>query len=300
VAQIGYVMIGLALGTPLGMAAAALHMISHALLKSALFMGVGNVVAQTGLHSLDEGGNLARRMPFTALLTILAALGLSGMPLLSAFISKTMLEEAVIEAGWGWLSAILIAGSVFTFGGLARLCWALFAPRRATERERTLERLDQRTLPYQATRESHLMTLLPIAVLVIGSFLVGLTPAWIAEQTAIPASQALADRGGYITAVMGGEAPTAEEVHEEAIHTASPFDFKHYWVPALTLILGGGLAWAMLHQERWWAIRPLRPIHALLIALRRWHTGIVGDYALWNAFGTAVLLIAVLLWMRGA
>jgi multicomponent Na+:H+ antiporter subunit D len=293
VAQMGYVMLGLALGTGAGIAAATMHILSHAMLKSVLFMGAGNVISQTGLHSLDEGGGLARRMPMTCLLMIVAGLGLSGMPLLSAFISKTMLEEAAVEAGLSGLSYVLIAGSILTFAGLGRMLWRLFAPRLPSEGESALElRDDAPALPHSNAVESHPLMLLPMILLIVGSIFVGVRAEWVAEQLAIPVSAALLDRDAYIMAVMDGTESSEVEVHEE-VHLPSALDIQAFGIPLLTIVVGTVLAWGTLNPTS-----RLRLAQPVLMGLKRWHTGIIGDYALWNAFGTAALLIVILIATR--
>src|SRR5262249_36837000 len=159
-----------------------------------LFLSAGNVAAQTGLHTLDEGGNLARRLPVTCLLMSLASAGLAGIPLFSAFISKTLLEEASSEVGLAGLSYVAIAGSILSFSGLARMLWLIFAPRATPPASGESEESAQRIT------EAPVLALLPIAVLVVGSLLAGVQPALIADNAAIPAAFALHDRQAYIAA----------------------------------------------------------------------------------------------------
>jgi multicomponent Na+:H+ antiporter subunit D len=295
VAQMGYIMLGLALHTPFSIAAASLHIISHALLKSALFLSAGNVVSQTGLHNLSEGGNLARRLPVTCLLMTLAAWGLAGMPLFSAFMSKTMLEEAASEVGLAGLGLIAIAGSVLTFAGLARMLWLIFGPRQRAMPE-TGETTDTIT-------EAPVLALLPIAILVIGSLFVGLNPNFVVDQAAAPAARDLYDREAYITRVMGAESNAAETETsieggteaEHEIHAPVPFDMAHWGIPLLVAIAGTLLAAVFLRMGH--GLR-LPVLNRGLIGLRRIHNGIVGDYALWNAFGTALVLIVIVLATR--
>jgi hypothetical protein len=64
-------------------------------------------------------------------------------------------------------------------------------------------------------------------------------------------------------------------------------------IPLLTVAFGSVLAWGMLNPTS--RLRLLQPV---LSGLRRWHSGIIGDYVLWNAFGTATLLIVMLIAMR--
>lgn len=74
------------------------HMINHALFKALLFMVAGAVYLQT--HSLDmyKFGGFWRKMPITALFCLIAALGITGMPLFNGYASKTILHHAIVEA----------------------------------------------------------------------------------------------------------------------------------------------------------------------------------------------------------
>lgn len=288
--QMGYVLLGLALHTPFGIAAASMHILSHAMLKAALFLSAGNVLAQTGHHSLEEGGNLAKRLPLTCLLMTVASWGLAGMPLFSGFISKTMLEEAAAEAGLRGLGVIAIVGSMLTFAGLTRVLWLVFGPRPqpvaadATPSPRRIE-------------EAPVLAVLPVVVLVLGALFLGLNPNGVGAPVASAAARALYERDTYITAVMGTtddtETPhesTEPEAHE-TIHAPEPLDLAHWGIPLLVGLGGALIAFASLNSGPWSRIPLLRPT---LTGLRRLHSGIVGDYALWNAFGTAVVLLVIL------
>lgn len=80
------------------MAAALLHLIAHAAFKSLGFLAAGSVLAATGLRDLDRLGGLARRMPATTVLFGIAALGASGLPLGSGFVSEWLLVQSLIHA----------------------------------------------------------------------------------------------------------------------------------------------------------------------------------------------------------
>jgi multicomponent Na+:H+ antiporter subunit D len=292
-AQMGYILLGLALHTPFSIAAASLHIISHAMLKAALFLSAGNVVSQTGLHNLEEGGNLARRLPITCLLMTLASWGLAGLPLFSAFMSKTMLEEAASEVGLPGLGIIAIIGSMLTFAGLSRMLWLVFGPRPELHAQS-----EQTPLTIV---EAPVLSLLPIAVMVIGSVVVGLRPDLLVDRVASPAAYALYDRQDYVTDVMGvpeneaSPSPDAAEPHEteahEIIHAPAPLDLAHWGIPLL-VALGGSLITVLTLNTQVWTRIPV--LHPVMVRLRRLHSGIVGDYALWNAFGTALVLLVIL------
>lgn len=118
VSQIGYMMLGLGIGTPLGIAAALLHTINHGLFKGGLFLGAGAVQHATGTRDMGRLGGLARRMPRTAALWLVSAGGITGVPLLNGFVSKWMLYVAALSAGFtvpGLLAWFVSVLTMFTF-----------------------------------------------------------------------------------------------------------------------------------------------------------------------------------------
>lgn len=283
VAQMGYILLGLALATPAGLGAAALHALQHALVKGALFLGFGAVVWRTGRHRLDELGGLARRMPLTCALMVLAAAGLAGLPPGGGFVSKTLLEEAAWAAGYAPLAWLAVLGSVFTCAGLARLLWLSFAPRAG----RTPH-------AYTRVREAPVRMLVPMAALVGLSFAIGLYPRWPLEHLAGPAAAALGNRAHYIAAVLGPAGITVNPLMPVTVDTPSLLTPALWLAPLIVAVGGGLLAYALL--------KPISPRHLLARIARPagrwvsdWHSGIVTDYALWVALGTAIVTIALLM-----
>jgi multicomponent Na+:H+ antiporter subunit D len=283
VSQMGYVLMGLALGTPLGIAAAAMHVIHHALVKSALFMGAGMVLWRTGIHDLHEGGGLARRMPFTFLTMALGGLSLSGMPFFSGFVSKTMLEEAALATSFGWLAWVAVLSSLLTFAGMARLVWHVFlAPPAASRR---------------GIREAPPFGVLPGVLLVVISMLLGFFSRQVVQPLAWPSALALYQRDHYIAQVMEPEGTANLPDHEIHIEAApDPLDWHHWLLPAVVLIGGGFLTyWLVRPADSRPAGRWLWPVQVVARYGRVWHTGLVNDYVMWNSFGTAVLALAAVL-----
>lgn len=112
VAQIGYIVLAIALASSAGITAAVLHFFNHALMKAALFVAVAGIVLRFGSSNLDELAGLGRRMPLTMLGFVIAGLSLIGVPLTAGFISKWYLIQAVLEEpGLGILLTILILTS---------------------------------------------------------------------------------------------------------------------------------------------------------------------------------------------
>jgi multicomponent Na+:H+ antiporter subunit D len=114
ISQVGYIVLGLSLGTPLGIAGGLFHLINHALAKSLLFLNSGSVQQATGTRNLDEMGGLAKRMPVTAATNLVGALSIAGVPPLNGFWSKLIIIIALVQAGhWGFAVAAVLT-SVLT------------------------------------------------------------------------------------------------------------------------------------------------------------------------------------------
>lgn len=126
VAQIGYMMLGLGLGTPLGIAAGLLHCLNHGLFKGALFLCAGAVQHACGTRDMDRLGGLGRRMPRTLALWLVAAGGIAGVPLLNGFVSKWLLYDAALEAGQPVLALIPWLGSILTVFALLKATSGVF------------------------------------------------------------------------------------------------------------------------------------------------------------------------------
>jgi multicomponent Na+:H+ antiporter subunit D len=114
VSQVGYVILGVGLGTPLGIAGGLFHLLNHALAKGLLFLTSGSVQQATGTRNLDEMGGLAKRMPVTAGASLVGSLSIAGVPPLGGFWSKLLIIVALVQAGEGALAVIAVLASVLT------------------------------------------------------------------------------------------------------------------------------------------------------------------------------------------
>ncbi len=128
VSQMGFILAGIGaagyLGAEgaMGVAGGLYHVVNHALFKACLFLGVGAVYFRT--HSLDmyHLGGLWKRMPLTFLFTLIAAAGITGVPLFNGFVSKCLIHHALVEAqGLHGLASLGIAEKIYivTCGGTA-------------------------------------------------------------------------------------------------------------------------------------------------------------------------------------
>jgi multicomponent Na+:H+ antiporter subunit A len=125
VSQLGLLVGLIGIGTPLAIAAAALHTLAHALFKATLFMTVGIVDHETGTRDIRELGGLRRTLPTTGLAAGLAALSMSGLPPLLGFVSKEEAFASFVELGDpAWLGAtagaLAVLASIGTFAYSAR------------------------------------------------------------------------------------------------------------------------------------------------------------------------------------
>jgi len=107
VAQIGYIMLGLAIATQESVAAALIHLFTHALSKGALFMAVGCVAYVVGGVRLIHFRGIGKRMPLTMAAFVIAGFSLIGFPLTAGFVSKWYLLWAVFNEGI-WLAFVMI------------------------------------------------------------------------------------------------------------------------------------------------------------------------------------------------
>jgi formate hydrogenlyase subunit 3/multisubunit Na+/H+ antiporter MnhD subunit len=99
ISQVGYMVLGVGTGIPVGMAGGIFHMVNHAIYKSCLFLGAGSVEHKVGTTELDRLGGLAKWMPITFVTFLITALSISGVPPLNGFFSKWMVYQGVVEGG---------------------------------------------------------------------------------------------------------------------------------------------------------------------------------------------------------
>lgn len=131
VAQIGYMILGLAIGTRLGLTATLLHMFNHALMKGALFLAIGAVVYRIHSSELSHFAGLGRKMPWTMAAIVIGGLSLIGVPLTVGFVSKWYLVLALLERGWWPLTVLVLLSSLLAVIYVWRIIeWVYFKPPR--------------------------------------------------------------------------------------------------------------------------------------------------------------------------
>ncbi|MBI5238499.1 MAG: Na(+)/H(+) antiporter subunit D [Deltaproteobacteria bacterium] len=115
ISQVGYMVAGVGIGTEIGLNGSTAHAINNILYKGLLFMGVGAVIHMTGKRKLSELGGIYKTMPLTTILYMIGGLSISGFPLFSGFISKSMVVTAAEESHISWAVLLLTLASSGTF-----------------------------------------------------------------------------------------------------------------------------------------------------------------------------------------
>lgn len=135
VSQVGYMVLGLGTGNPIGIAGGLFHMLNHSIYKCCLFLSGGNVEHKTKTSDLDLLGGLAKVMPITFFTTLVASFAISGVPPFNGFFSKWMVYQGLIEKGKSggvlWIFCIVAAmfGSGLTLASFIKLIHAIFLGR---------------------------------------------------------------------------------------------------------------------------------------------------------------------------
>ncbi|MGB2630071.1 MAG: proton-conducting transporter membrane subunit, partial [Candidatus Omnitrophota bacterium] len=144
VSQVGYMVLGIGTGNPIGIAGALFHMLNNAIYKSCLFLSGGAVEKRTGTTDLEKLGGFAKIMPVSFASFLIASLAISGVPPLNGFASKWMIYQGVIDTAkdnplWVlWLIAAMF-GSALTLASFMKLVHSVFLgqpSREITEAER--------------------------------------------------------------------------------------------------------------------------------------------------------------------
>ena len=115
VSQVGYMVVGVGIGTEMALNGTASHAFAHIIYKGLLFMGAGAVIHMTGRHKLTELGGLYRTMPLTVALYMVGAFAISAFPFFSGFVSKSMVIAAAAGDNRAAVTLMLTLASSGTF-----------------------------------------------------------------------------------------------------------------------------------------------------------------------------------------
>lgn len=192
VSQIGYMIMGIGFGTAAGLAATILFLVHQIPVKTALFLVEGIVEKETGSSSFDRVGGLIHRSGPLAVLFLLPALSLAGLPPFSGFVGKLSLVREGFDTGQYVITGVAIVVSLFTLVSMTKIWTGLFwgdVEPVAPDNDRGILR-------------RHPLMSASTVVLVLATLIVALSAGPIYDYCEAAARQ-LADATRYIEAVMG-------------------------------------------------------------------------------------------------
>ena len=189
VSSIGFMILGLGIGTPIALAGAAFYLFQDILVKASLFFSAGIATRLTGSEVLARSGGLWRARPWFSMLFLIPALALAGVPPFSGFWPKLLLVQATLEIGsWGLVLAVLGTG-LLTLFAMGRIWAAMFWSAHPEGDNAITGKVDGWTLSA------------PVVLMFI-VILIGVQPAPFIEVSQAVAAQLL-DPTGYVEAVLG-------------------------------------------------------------------------------------------------
>ncbi len=115
ISQMGYIVMALAIATPLGFTGGLLHLMNHMIFKTTIFLTMAAVIYRTHTTKMHEMGGLIFRMPVTFAAYLTAIIALAGIPPTNGFISKWVIYQALIQKGYIFLSVAAFFGSIGSF-----------------------------------------------------------------------------------------------------------------------------------------------------------------------------------------
>jgi proton-translocating NADH-quinone oxidoreductase chain N len=183
IGQVGYMLIGLAVGTQLGLTGTFLQFFNHALMKGLAFLCVGAIIYRLGSRDLSDVQGVGRKMPLTAFALAISVVALVGLPPLAGFPGELVLFTAAVQADMTWLGVALILNSVISAGFYLRIIYALIQPISTSKVEQA--------------KEAPLLMLIPILALAVLIILFGVWPDPLVNFAG-DAANALLSLGGSV------------------------------------------------------------------------------------------------------
>jgi len=329
VSQVGYMVLGIGTGTPIGIVGGLFHMINHAIYKSNLFLMSGTVGRAAGSDEIEEMGGLARYLPVTFVCGAISAAAISGIPPFNGFVSKWLVYQGALQvsgANQGLavsLVVVAVFGSALTLASFVKVLYSAFlapAPKSSPR-------------PRGRPRESFFLAA-PMVVLAAACVLLGLWPGLAVDYVLSPAVQGaegqIVTGGGAISTEIGvwGPGPALVLIligillgmilvwaatRKQKVRVVRPFlagevpaagddRFRvpgtHFYktiskLPLVGPLLAQGEAGAM-DPYHWSA----RHGNTLVQLLRRIHSGLISLYVSWVFVGLSIILVYLLLTAR--
>ena len=129
--QLGFMVVGVGVGTQMALNGAVSHAFAHILYKALLFMSMGAVLYRTGTIKASELGGLYKSMPLTTFFCIIGAASISAFPLFSGFVTKSLTLTGVVNEGWNisWFVLLFASAGVLHHSGIKIPYYGFFGHR---------------------------------------------------------------------------------------------------------------------------------------------------------------------------
>jgi len=121
ISQIGYIILGLGLGTPLGIFGGLFHLLNHSVFKPLLFLNAGALDYSAHTKDIEEAKGCGKAMTVTNKTNLIGALSISGIPPFSGFFSKLIIIIACVQARHLGYAFCAVIGSIFTLCALMKV-----------------------------------------------------------------------------------------------------------------------------------------------------------------------------------
>ena len=191
ISQIGYMIMGLAIYTPIAIAGAVFYVIHHILVKANLFLIGGFIERRYGTSHLSQLGGVYKAMPWLALLFLVPAFSLAGFPPLSGFWGKFLVIKASLQAEHYWLAGVALLVGLLTVFSMTKIWNHVFWKKPPAE-----------LMDTAITKHTKWLYCIPIATLTGLSLIIGFA-AEPFYQFAVMAAQQILEPQAYISAVLG-------------------------------------------------------------------------------------------------
>jgi len=187
IANMGYILLGLSIGSLRGLTGSMFHIFNHALVKALLFLSVGSFVYRTKTRSLKELAGIGRSMPISSGLFAIGVIALAGIPPLNFFWSELTIVTAGVEAGMLPFSILMILNLALSAAYCLRMIQTIF--------------LKETTAISEKATEAPKIMLVATIILAFLSIVIGFYPSPFQDMAGNAAGAAV-DRQAYLDAVF--------------------------------------------------------------------------------------------------
>ena len=276
ISHAGIMLAGIALLDHVSLAGVANLVLSHGLLKGALFLAAGVLLRE--FSSVDELRlhGRGRKLPLLGALFGLAAFGLVGFPYVGTFLGHALVDDGATELGHTWLPPLLMVASAVSSAAIVRAGARIFLGWGPKRDPLLVPEPDEDAAAGEGSRPLMLLT---IATLVLAGLVASVVPGL--QDGSEHAAAHFMDRHAYVAHVLEGKPVDVLPEVPVVVHRATGASIAYgLGATALTVLATlFGLSRRRLPD----VLAP--PVNVLKAA----HSGIVGDYVMWLTLGTALL-----------